>query len=642
MAHQSLYRKYRPETFDDVVGQQHIVRTLRNALTNDQVAHAYLFSGPRGTGKTTTARLLAKALLCQFGPTDSPDGTCDACVEIAEGNHPDVIELDAASRTGVDNVREEIINRIQYSAARGGYKVYIIDEVHMLSQGAFNAMLKTLEEPPSHVVFIMCTTHPHKVPETIRSRCQQFDFRPISTDDLADRLGYIVGAEGITAEPQALSLIARHARGGMRDAITSLEMIVAFAGNEITLDDVEGSLGEVATTAIADLLRAVARRDTAECFRWVSTQVQTGADLPEVVRSLTGYVRDVLVMAILDNADEVVEGTDEDRAVLRDIAAQLAGPERVGRMLDLLGDLAAEMRWSTEPRMLLELALVRMTQPQGEYTLEALAERIERLERSGVAVPGPGVAPAPAAPATPSAPQAASAAPAAARAAAADPSPAPSATAPAVGTPSVAVSAGDLSDPGTLKRAWRSVLAQIRQESRPRYAIFSETQACLDPDGTLVIQFPQGEHFKMKMGSEPANDQLVGAAFVAVFGSDRPRRYEIGPHACAPKDGAPAAENEAQVAASSAAATYEEAPAYEPVPYEEPAAVEGPEPAMPAASEPVPSPEPTAAPEAEEFALSAPPTPAPAAPKSEAGTPAISAGLMDILAELNVTDIRHE
>ena len=204
MAHQSLYRKYRPSTFDDVVGQQHIERTLRNAVGDGTVAHAYLFTGPRGTGKTTTARILAKALLCERGPTSEPDGTCEQCVEVAEGSHPDVFELDAASRTGVDNVREEIIGRVQFAPSRGRYKIYIIDEVHMLSTAAFNALLKTLEEPPPHVVFVLCTTHPNKVPETIHSRCQRFDFHRIGVDEIADRLRFIAESEGYQRRPRSL------------------------------------------------------------------------------------------------------------------------------------------------------------------------------------------------------------------------------------------------------------------------------------------------------------------------------------------------------------------------------------------------------------------------------------------------------
>ena len=309
MAHQSLYRKYRPQTFDDVVGQQHIERTLRNAVADGTVAHAYLFTGPRGTGKTTTARLLAKALDCEKGPTGEPDGTCEDCVAIAEGRHPDVYELDAASRTGVDNVREEIIGRVSFAPTRGRYKVYIIDEVHMLSTAAFNALLKTLEEPPSHVVFILATTHPHKVPETIHSRCQRFDFHRIGIDDIVGRLRLICDGEGFEAPDAALGLIARHASGGMRDAITTLEQLASFTGGKIGLADVEGLLGEVDSAALFEIAGLVAHRDIAGLFRWVAQFAEEGTDLAEFVRELTGHVRNLYLVAAVGDGPYSLPGS---------------------------------------------------------------------------------------------------------------------------------------------------------------------------------------------------------------------------------------------------------------------------------------------------------------------------------------------
>ena len=247
---EALYRKYRPSTFEDVVGQEHIERTLKNALEQEKVSHAYLFCGPRGTGKTTMARILAKALLCEKAPTIDPDGTCEECLAIAAGTHPDVYELDAASRTGVENVREEIINRVHYAPTHGSYKIYIIDEVHMLSTAAFNALLKTLEEPPSHVVFILCTTDPQKVPDTIHSRCQRFDFHRLSVDEITARLGAVCVQEGVEFEPEALELISHQAEGGMRNALTSLEQLAAFGEGHVRSMARTVSLGRSTTKAL--------------------------------------------------------------------------------------------------------------------------------------------------------------------------------------------------------------------------------------------------------------------------------------------------------------------------------------------------------------------------------------------------------
>ncbi len=381
---EALYRKYRPQIFEDVVGQEHIERTIKNAIEQDKVSHAYLFTGPRGTGKTTTARLLAKALLCERGPTAEPDGTCADCEMIAAGEHPDVYELDAASRTGVENVREEIIGRVQFAPTRGRYKIYIIDEVHMLSTAAFNALLKTLEEPPSHVVFILATTDPQKVPETIHSRCQRFDFRRISSEAIVSRLGAICVAEDVEFEGEALDLIAHRAEGGMRNALTSLEQLIAFGEGKVTMEVAERMLGSLDVSELAEIVRFVGTRDVASCFRWTAEYVETGADLAQFTRDFAEHIRNMYVMS-LTGADVAL---DVSESVRRELAEELPlfGPDRLARLLAVLGDLSAELKTSTNPRLSFEIALTRMVRPDSDLTLASLAERVEALESGYSAV----------------------------------------------------------------------------------------------------------------------------------------------------------------------------------------------------------------------------------------------------------------
>ena len=376
---EALYRKYRPSTFADVVGQEHIERTLKNAIEQDKVSHAYLFCGPRGTGKTTTARILAKALMCEKGPTIEPDGTCEECQAIAQGTHPDVYELDAASRTGVENVREEIISRVSYAPTRGTWKVYIIDEVHMLSTAAFNALLKTIEEPPSHVVFILCTTDPQKVPETILSRCQRFDFHRISIESIVARLGSVCAEEGVEFEAEALDLIAHRAEGGMRNALTSLEQLIAYCGGKATLEGAQSLLGSLDNADLSEIVEAIGRRDAAACFNWVAQYVETGADLAQFVHDLAEHVRTLYLMSMA-GLDVELQISESMRTVMIE-ELKLFGQDRLGRMLALLGDVSKELRISGNPRLTFEIALTRMVRPESDLTLEALAERVEELER---------------------------------------------------------------------------------------------------------------------------------------------------------------------------------------------------------------------------------------------------------------------
>lgn len=380
---ESLYRKYRPLTFESVVGQQHIVSTLQHAVTEGRLSHAYLFCGPRGTGKTTMARILAKALLCQKAHGDHgcmPDGTCPECEAIAEGAHPDVYELDAASRTGVDSVREEIINSVNFAPVRGNYKVYIIDEVHMLTTQAFNALLKTLEEPPGHVVFVLCTTDPQKLLDTILSRCQRFDFHRISNEDILARMRYVCEQEGFSYDEEALEIVAKHARGGMRDALSTLEQLSVFGGGSVRLTDARSLLGEASSTILAQFARGIASRDVVELFGLVRTQVDEGNDLMELTRDLVGHVRDVYTAFVAGAKPELLDCTPEEATALKEEASHFENADRLARVLTVLDDAALEMRNASDMRLVLEIALTRLARPESDLTLEALAERLDRLE----------------------------------------------------------------------------------------------------------------------------------------------------------------------------------------------------------------------------------------------------------------------
>lgn len=387
---ESLYRKYRPLTFDSVVGQQHIVSTLEHAITEGRLSHAYLFCGPRGTGKTTMARILAKALLCRNAEAARaegasgcmPDGTCEECELIAEGNHPDVYELDAASRTGVDNVREEIINSVNFAPVRGKYKIYIIDEVHMLTTAAFNALLKTLEEPPAHVIFVLCTTDPQKILETILSRCQRFDFHRIGNEDIEHRLAYVCEQEGFDYDDEALAIVARHAKGGMRDALSTLEQLSVFGNGSVHADDARSLLGEVSDQILGEFSRAIADRDVAELYGLIRAQVEEGNDLLELTRDLVAHVRDVYVACVAGARAELFEGGSEQAEALAAEAAAFGEhpADRLARVLTVLDDAALEMRGASDVRLVLEIACTRLARPEADITIEALAERVARLE----------------------------------------------------------------------------------------------------------------------------------------------------------------------------------------------------------------------------------------------------------------------
>lgn len=359
MSYQVIARKWRPQKFADVVGQQAVTRTLGNALKSGRLAQAFVFAGPRGVGKTTTARILARALSCVNGPTADPCGTCEACVEIAEGRDIDVLEIDAATHTGIDNIREVIISGLGIMPVRNRYKVFIIDEVHQLSPQSFNALLKSIEEPPPHVVFMMATTELDKIPETVLSRSQVYEFRTISTKAIAEQLRRIVDAEGITVGDESLQLISRDAEGSMRDAESKLDQVIAFTGKTITGEDVATVLGLVGRDLLLDAVQAVADDNAPAAFELAARAVEMGYDLRAVCRELSRVVRDLLVLTV-DPArisdPEIAGETERDR--LKALAARFSREDLL-RAFDLLTRAEAEIRGAAQPRYHLEMALLR-------------------------------------------------------------------------------------------------------------------------------------------------------------------------------------------------------------------------------------------------------------------------------------------
>lgn len=614
---ESLYRKYRPLTFDSVVGQQHIVSTLEHAITEGRLSHAYLFCGPRGTGKTTMARILAKALLCRNAEAARaegasgcmPDGTCEECELIAEGNHPDVYELDAASRTGVDNVREEIINSVNFAPVRGKYKIYIIDEVHMLTTAAFNALLKTLEEPPAHVIFVLCTTDPQKILETILSRCQRFDFHRIGNEDIEHRLAYVCEQEGFDYDDEALTIVARHAKGGMRDALSTLEQLSVFGNGSVHADDARSLLGEVSDQILGEFARAIADRDVAELYGLIRAQVEEGNDLLELTRDLVAHVRDVYVACVAGARAELFEGGSEQAEALATEAAAFGEhpADRLARVLTVLDDAALEMRGASDVRLVLEIACTRLARPEADLTIEALAERVARLEAmvANGAVPASvaaaqASAPAASAPAVQqptlisgarAATPAATAAPAVTSArqggmpwdrGAAAPTPQPvaapaPATAPAPKPQSnnaaqvAAAETPAVEDAGELQRKWAEVVERVKARQASYAGLLLNARATADDGSKLTVSFPAGSTFAIKMLGRADTQSVVLPTVCAVFGrrtvdyildgggTPAPQHEEHSPSARAAASADPQPVSSAAPASSSASAPQQQA-----------------------------------------------------------------------------------
>jgi DNA polymerase-3 subunit gamma/tau len=480
----ALYRKYRPQDFDEVVGQEAIVRTLKNAISSGQVRQAYLFAGPRGTGKTSLARILAKGLNCVQGPTPTPDKVCNPCVTIANGTSLDVVEMDAASQRGIDDIRE-IRERVVLQPAEGRYKVYILDEAHQLTDAAWNALLKLIEEPPPHLVFVFCTTDLSKVLPTVRSRCQTFVFARPRLPELVRLLRRVADGEGIEVPDQALALVARGARGSFRDAVSTLDQLASATENGITVQSVLQLLGAVEEEALFRLCDLVVDKDTAGALTFIEELSEQGQDLGRLVLDLLEHLRHLMLVQHMGEVPDSLPVTEETRERLRAQANQL-GEAAVIRLVDLLAVAVEDMRQGGDPRLPLELALVKVTRPGADLSRESLAYRLEQLE-TRAHVPSGHVSgqsldvseEAPPAPTTP--------------------------------VPSLELE--------QLQEAWRrTILPAVEERSIPAASVLREAHPAELADDTLTVEFPSSASFHRQLAEEPKNATLLAEALYEVTG----------------------------------------------------------------------------------------------------------------------------
>ncbi|HEX5450699.1 MAG TPA: DNA polymerase III subunit gamma/tau [Gaiellaceae bacterium] len=488
----ALYRKYRPQTFAEVVGQEPVVRTLVNAIEQGKVRQAYLFAGPRGTGKTSFARILAKSLNCAHGPTSTPDGTCHACVAIANGTSLDVIEMDAASQRGIDDIRE-IRERVVLQPVEGTYKVYILDEAHQLTDAAWNALLKLIEEPPPHLLFVFCTTELQKVLPTVRSRCQTFVFQRPRLPELVRKLRLIADAEKIDVPDAALALIARGGRGAYRDAESTLDQLSSATAGTITVQDVLQLLGAVEDEVLFRICDLVVDGDTAGALTFLEELSAQGQDLGRLVSDLLEHLRHLMLVQHMNEVPDSLPVTEETRERLREQANHLPAPTVI-RMIDLLAVAVDDMRQGGDPRLPLELALVKVTRPGADLSRESLAFRIERLEGGETREP-----------------------PRATRTA--EPEAAPP------------------SDPSSriplelqqLQEAWRrTILPAVEQRSIPIGKTLAEARPASLADDTLTLVFPQSASFHLKLAEDPKNATLLRDALYEVTGRKLAVAFELG------------------------------------------------------------------------------------------------------------------
>lgn len=380
MSYTALYRKFRPDNFEDVKGQDHIVTTLKNQIKADRIGHAYLFCGTRGTGKTTVAKIFARTVNCENPVNGNPCGQCAACRAISAGVSMNVIEIDAASNNGVDNIRE-IVEEVSYSPAEGKYKVYIIDEVHMLSIGAFNALLKTLEEPPSYVIFILATTEVHKIPITILSRCQRYDFKRISIETIVERLKSLMEAEQVLVEEKALRYVAKTADGSMRDALSLLDQCIAFHfGKELTYDMVLDVLGAVDTQVFSRLLRCILEKDILTSMSLLEEIIMQGRELSQLVSDFTWYLRNLLLVKTSDAIEDVIDMSSDNLQNLKE-EAKLAQTDAIMRYIRIFSELSGRLRYASQKRILIEMAIIKLCKPEMETSQDTLLDRIRALEK---------------------------------------------------------------------------------------------------------------------------------------------------------------------------------------------------------------------------------------------------------------------
>ena len=509
----ALYRKYRPQNFDEVVGQEPVVRTLRNAISAGQVRQAYLFAGPRGTGKTSLARILAKALNCAQGPTPDPDGTCHACVAIAGGTSLDVIEMDAASQRGIDDIRE-IRERVVLQPVEGRYKVYILDEAHQLTDAAFNALLKLIEEPPPHLVFVFCTTDLSKMLPTVRSRCQTFVFSRPRLPDLVRKLRRIADVEGTEAPAAALALIARAARGSYRDAESTFDQLVAATEGKVTVQSVLQLLGAVEEEALFRLCDLVVDRDAAGALTFIEELVEQGQDLGRLVTDLLEHLRHLLLVQHMGEVPDSLPVTEETRERLHAQANQIGEPT-VLRLCDLLAVAVDDMRQGGDPRLPLELALVKVTRPAADLERESVAYRLEQLESRAPMAPVPGSDPG---------------------------------TLPAETPPEPATAEPPTLELEQLQDAWqRAILPAVEQKSIPTASMLREAHPADLAGDTLTVEFPRSASFHRQLAEEPKNATLLADALYEVTGRKLSLAFAVGDNGGAAgeePDEAPASEEE--------------------------------------------------------------------------------------------------